>query len=116
MSGTFIVNSSPTQTQVADSAGGRSQLAPLTISAVVLIVVLWLTWPLASLPTALTPVVFVIAAGLIDVRGIRHILACRPREFTIALLTTAAVVTIGAPEMMICTPRQRNTYWTNGHS
>ena len=38
LSGTFVVNGSPTQTQVAESAGGRSQLAQLTTSAVVLIV------------------------------------------------------------------------------
>jgi sulfate permease, SulP family len=96
LSGTFVVNGSPTQTQVADSAGGRSQLASLTTSAVVLIVLLLLTGPLASLPiAALAAVVFVIAIGLIDVRGLRRILACRRPEFTIALLTTAAVVTFG---------------------
>ena len=39
-SGTFVVNGSPTQTQMADSAGGRSQLAQLTTAAVVLIVLL----------------------------------------------------------------------------
>jgi len=99
LSGTFVVNGSPTQTQVADSAGGRSQLAPLTTSAVVLIVVLLLTGPLASLPiAALAAVVFVIAVGLIDVRGMRRILACRPREFAIALLTTVAVVTLGVED------------------
>ncbi|MBV9204533.1 MAG: SulP family inorganic anion transporter [Actinobacteria bacterium] len=98
-SGTFVVNGSPTQTQVADSAGGRSQLAPLTTSAVVLIVVLLLTGPLASLPiAALAAVVFVIAVGLIDVRGMRQILTCRPREFTIALLTTVAVGILGVED------------------
>jgi len=52
LSGAFVVNGSPTQTQVADSAGGRSQLAQLTTGAVVLIVLLLLTGPLASLPIA----------------------------------------------------------------
>ena len=37
-SGTFVVNGSPTKTQIADSAGGRSQLSQLTAAAVVLIV------------------------------------------------------------------------------
>jgi sulfate permease, SulP family len=98
-SGTFVVNGSPTQTQVADSAGGRSQLVQLTTSTVVLVVLLLLTGPLASLPVAaLAAIVFLIAAGLIDVRGMRNILACRRHEFTIALLTAAAVVVLGVEE------------------
>src|SRR6266704_1799815 len=99
LSGTFVVNGSPTQTQVADSAGGRSQLAQLTTSAVVLLVLLLLTGPLASLPTAaLAAIVFLLAVGLIDVRGMRRILACRRHEFTIALLTATAVVILGVEE------------------
>jgi SulP family sulfate permease len=99
LSGTFVVNGSPTQTQVADSAGARSQLAQLTTSAVVLIVLLLLTGPLASLPlAALAAIVFLIAVGLIDVRGMRNLFACRRHEFTIALLTTAAVAILGVEE------------------
>ena len=99
LSGTFVVNGSPTQTQVADSAGGRSQLVQLTTSAVVLVVLLLLTGQLASLPiAALAAIVFLIAVGLIDVRGMRRILACRRHEFTIALLTAAAVVLLGVEE------------------
>ena len=99
LSGSFVVNGSPTQTQVADSAGGRSQLAQLATSAVVLIVLLLLTGPLAYLPiAALAAIVFLIAAGLIDVAGMRRILACRRLEFAIALLTTAAVVMLGVEE------------------
>jgi sulfate permease, SulP family len=102
LSGSFVVNGSPTQTQVADSAGGRSQLAQLTTSAVVLIVLLLLTGPLASLPiAALAAIVFLIAAGLIDVAGMRRILACRRLEFAIALLTTAAVVMLGVEEGIV---------------
>jgi SulP family sulfate permease len=99
LSGTFVVNGSPTQTQVADSAGGRSQLVQLTTSAVVLVVLLLLTGQLASLPiAALAAIVFLIAVGLIDVRGMRGILACRRHELTIALLTAAAVVLLGVEE------------------
>ena len=36
--GTFVVNGSPTKAQIVDSAGGRSQLSPLTAAAVVLVV------------------------------------------------------------------------------
>jgi high affinity sulfate transporter 1 len=102
LSGTFVVNGSPTKTQVVDRAGGRSQLAQLTTSAVVLIVLLLLTGPLASLPiAALAAIVFLIAAELIDVRGMRRILACRRHEFAVALLTTAAVVALGVEQGIV---------------
>jgi sulfate permease, SulP family len=95
-SGTFVVNGSPTKTQIVDSAGGRSQLSQLTASAAVVIVLVLLTGPLAYLPdAALAAVVFLIAVELIDVDGMRRILALRKHEFAVALLTTAAVVVLG---------------------
>ena len=98
-SGTFVVNGSPTKTQMVDSGGGRSQLAQLTTAAVVLIVLLLLTGPLAYLPNAaLAAVVFLIAIELIDIKGMRRILACRRHEFAIALLTTASVVVLGVEQ------------------
>ena len=94
--GTFVVNGSPTKAQIVDSAGGRSQLSPLTAAAVVLVVLVVLTGPLAYLPVAaLAAVVFLIAVELIDVAGMRRILAARRHEFAVALLTTAAVVGLG---------------------
>jgi high affinity sulfate transporter 1 len=95
-SGTFVVNGSPTKAQMVDSAGGRSQLAQLTTSAVVLVVVLLLTGPLTYLPNAaLAAVVFLIAAELVDVKGMRRILAVRRHEFAVSLITAAAVVALG---------------------
>ena len=96
LSGTFVVNGSPTKTQIVDTAGGRSQLSSLTASAVVLLVLVLLTRPLAYLPdAALAAVVFMIAIELIDLAGMRGILACRKREFAVALLTAVAVVVLG---------------------
>ena len=95
-SGAFVVNGSPTKAQMVDSAGGRSQLSQLTAAAVVLVVAALLTGPLAYLPrSALAAVVFLIAAELIDLKELRHILALRRDEFFVALLTTAAVVVFG---------------------
>ncbi len=95
-SGTFVVNGSPTKAQMVDSAGGRSQLAQLTTAGVVVLVLILLTGPLAYLPdAALAAIVFLIAIGLIDVSGMRRILATRPAEFGVALLTTVAVVALG---------------------
>jgi sulfate permease, SulP family len=100
--GTFVVNGSPTKAQMVDSAGGRSQLAQLTASAVVLVTLLLLTGPLAYLPrAALAAVVFLIAVELIDVKGMRDIFAVRKTEFAIALLATAAVVALGVEDGIV---------------
>jgi sulfate permease, SulP family len=95
-SGTFVVNGSPTKAQIVDNAGGRSQLSQLAASAVVLVVLVLLTRPLAYLPdAALAAVVFIIAIELVDLDGMRRILACRKHEFGVALLTAGAVVVLG---------------------
>jgi len=100
--GTFVVNGSPTKTQMVDSAGGRSQLAPLTTSLLVLLVLLFLTGPLAFLPLAvLATIVFLIGIELIDIQGMKQILAARPEEFVVAALTAAAVILIGVEQGII---------------
>src|SRR5262249_61633904 len=53
LTGTFVLNGTPTKTEMGDSAGGRSQLAHLTTAAVVLILLLFLTRPPSFLPIAL---------------------------------------------------------------
>jgi MFS superfamily sulfate permease-like transporter len=99
LSGTFVVNGSPTKTQIVDSAGGRSQLASLACGVVVMVVLLVLTGPLAYLPlAALATVVFLIGVDLVDIGGMRRIYQTRPEEFVVALLTTAAVVFIGVEQ------------------
>ena len=73
LSGTFAVNGSPTKTSMVDSAGGRSQIAQLTTGAIVLVVLLFLTGPLAYMPTAvLASVVFPIGVRLVE-SGMRDI-------------------------------------------
>jgi SulP family sulfate permease len=100
--GLGAANVSPTQTQMADGAGGRSQLAQLTTGAVVLFVLLFATRPLAYLPiAALAAVVFFIAVRLVDLGGMRRILAVRREEFAIAVLTAAAVVVLGVQDGIV---------------
>jgi high affinity sulfate transporter 1 len=99
LSGTFVVNGSPTKTQMVDSSGGRSQISTLTTAVVVLIVLLFLTKPLAFMPNAvLAAVVFLIGVELVDFKGMRKILAQRPAEFWVALITAAVVVFIGVEQ------------------
>src|SRR6516165_8460368 len=93
LTGTFVVNGSPTKTEMVDEAGGRSQVAHLTTAAVVLIVLLFLTRPLSFLPNAvLSAVVFMIGIKLVDVKGMRELFRLQRDEFWIALLTAATVV------------------------
>ncbi len=100
--GTFVVNGSPTKTQIVDDAGGRSQLATLTTSAVALVVLLVATGPLSYLPNAaLAAVVFLIGVELVDVRGIRRLLRVRRHEFAVAVITAAAVVGLGVTDGIV---------------
>ena len=74
LTGTFVVNGSPTKTEIVDTAGGRSQVAQLATVAVVLIVILFLTQPISYLPNpVLAAVVFSIGIRLIDIKGMRSI-------------------------------------------
>ena len=99
LTGSFVVNGSPTKTQMVDSAGGHSQLAQITTSVVVLLVLLFLTGPLEFLPgSVLSAVVFLIALDLIDVSGMRQIFRERPVEFGVALITAATVVIAGVEQ------------------
>lgn len=102
LSSTFVVNGSPTKTEMVDAVGGRSQLAQLTTSVAVLVVLLFLTGPLKYLPTAvLAAVVFLIGVELIHVRQMRAIYEVRRDEFVVALLTALAVVFIGVEQGII---------------
>ncbi len=102
LSGTFVVNGSPTKTQMVDSAGGHSQLAQLTTSALVLMVLLFLTGPLEFMPdVVLSTVVFLIGLDLVDVSGMRQIFLERPAEFWVALITALIVVFVGVKEGIV---------------
>jgi sulfate permease, SulP family len=117
LSGTFVVNGSPTKTQMVDSAGGRSQLCGITTGAVVLVVLLFLTKPLEYLPEAtLSAVVLLIGIELIDLAGMRRVLRLRRGEFGIAAITAAVVVVFGVEQGIIgamilsIIPHLRRTY------
>ena len=99
LSGTFVVNGSPTQTAMVERSGGRSQVAHLATAAVVALVLLVLTGPLQYLPRCvLGALVFTIAVGLVDVRGLRDIGRESRGEFVLALVTAAVVVLVGVEQ------------------
>jgi sulfate permease, SulP family len=102
VTGTFVVNGSPTKTQMVVGAGGRSQLAQLVAVVIVLVVCLVATGFLAGLPlAALAAVVFLIGIDLVDVAGMRQILAVRRPEFLVAVLTALAVVLLGVEDGIV---------------
>jgi high affinity sulfate transporter 1 len=99
LSGTFVVNGSPTKTQMVDSAGGRTQLSLLVMAGVVLLVLLFLTGPLAYMPEAvLSAIVFLIGIELIDLKGMRRIYELRRSEFWVAVITALMVVGVGVEQ------------------
>ena len=96
LSGTFVVNGSPTQTAMLESCGGRSQLANLATAITVGLVLILLTGPLKFLPLCvLGTIVFLVALRLIDVAGFGELWKCSRKEFNVALFTAACVVLTG---------------------
>ena len=99
LTGTFVVNGSPTKTEMVDSAGGRTQVAQLAAAAIVVVVLLFLTGPLAYMPNAvLASVVFLIGLRLVDIRGMTDIYRLRKGEFAVAAVTAAVVVVVGVEQ------------------
>jgi MFS superfamily sulfate permease-like transporter len=99
LSGTFVVNGSPTQTAMADRGGARSQVAQLAVAGIVALMLLTLTAPLQYLPRCvLAAVVFSIAIGMIDTARLRDIRRESPGEFQLALVTAATVVALGVEQ------------------
>jgi len=102
LTGTFVVNGSPTKTEMVDEAKSHTQVAQLATAVVVAIVLLFLTVPLQYLPNCvLSSVVFLIGVKLVDVEGMREIYRLRRDEFYVALATAIVVVTIGVEEGVV---------------
>jgi MFS superfamily sulfate permease-like transporter len=102
LSGTFVVNGSPTQTAMVESSGGRSQLAQLSTAVIVALVLLFLTRPLQFLPRCvLGSIVFIIALRLIDLRKLASIRRESPGEYALAVITAVVVVLVGVEQGII---------------
>jgi SulP family sulfate permease len=99
LSGTFVVDGSPTQTAMVECSGGQSQLAQVATAIAVAFVLLFVTKPLQYLPRCvLGAIVFFIAVRLIDVRGLREIRRESPGEYALAVFTAAVVVLVGVEQ------------------
>ena len=102
LSGTFVVNGSPTKTQILDQQGGRSQVSNMTMSVVVLLFAVFFTGLLTNMPKAtLAGIVFMIGLSLIDSLGLRQIRRERYSEFVIACITGFVVFAVGVEQGII---------------
>jgi sulfate permease, SulP family len=102
LTGTFVVNGSPTKTEIVDTAGGRSQVAQLATVAVVLVVILFLTKPISYLPNpVLAAIVFSIGLRLVDLKGLQAIFKTHREEFYLAIITAITVVFVGVKEGIV---------------
>lgn len=102
LSGTFVVNGSPTKTQILEEQKGRTQLANLTMSLVVLLFTMFFTSVLTDMPKAvLGAIVFVIGYDLVDIAGLRGVLKVNRVEFGIAVITAVVVCAVGVEQGII---------------
>jgi sulfate permease, SulP family len=102
VSGTFVVNGSPTQTAMVESTGSQSQIAQVATAAVVALVLLFLTKPLQYLPRCvLGALVFMVAIRMIKLRSLQAIRKESPGEFALAVVTALFVVVAGVEKGIV---------------
>ena len=92
----FVVSGADSRTAVADAAGGKTQVTALIAAATMAAVLLFLTAPLAYLPTAgLAAILVSSALGLFDVASLhRYYRVSRP-EFWLSVVAMLGVMTVG---------------------
>ncbi|MGB7979532.1 MAG: SulP family inorganic anion transporter [Candidatus Nanopelagicales bacterium] len=102
LSGTFVVNGSPTKTQILDQQHGRTQVANITMAAMVLLFAIFFTGLLTNMPKAtLAGIVLMIGFSLIDALGLKQIKRERYSEFLVACLTGFVVFAVGVEQGII---------------
>jgi len=95
----FPVGASGSRTAVSDGMGVRTQLGAAMAAGVILLILLFLTGPIADLPKAVLGATIISAAiGLVDVAAWRALGATDPVELAIAAVTLAGVVAVGVLE------------------
>jgi len=102
VSGGITTSASAARTAVVEMVGGRSQLASVAAAGAMVIVLVFLTRPLETVPTAaLAAVVIGAVLRLIEVRSLRALWRIRRSEFLIALSTAFGAVVFGLLEGIV---------------
>ena len=95
LTGAFVVNGSPTKTEIVDSAGSRNQLSSLVTAFVVLIVLLFFTNHISFLPNAtLASIVFLIGLQMVNIKSLNDIRGKMKSEYYLAIITALTVILI----------------------
>ena len=92
----FAVTGTGSRTAVSDSMGGKSQLVGIVAAVAMLLILLFLTAPLAFVPTTvLAAVILVSVSGLFNFGGLRELFAISHRELALSLATLFGVLIFG---------------------
>jgi high affinity sulfate transporter 1 len=92
----FVVSGADSRTAVADSAGGKTQVASIVAAVTMAAVLLFLTRPLAYLPrAALAAILISSALGLFDIASLRRYYRMSHPEFRHSLVAMLGVMTVG---------------------
>lgn len=92
----FPVTGADSRTAVNDAAGGKTQVAGIVAGSTMLLILLFMTDPLAWIPRATLAAVIVIAAiGLFDGAHLRSLYRMSRREFLLSVTTTLGVLGMG---------------------
>lgn len=92
----FPVTGADSRTAVNNAMGGKTQLVGIVAAGSMLLVLLFLTGPLAYIPTAaLAAVIMVSAFGLFDFAELRDLYQISRRELVLSVGTTLGVLILG---------------------
>jgi high affinity sulfate transporter 1 len=92
----FPVTGADSRTAINSAMGGKSQLVGIVAAGVMLVVLFFLTGPLAYVPDAgLAVVIMVSAFGLLDIKALREFLFISRRELLLSVGTTLGVLFLG---------------------
>jgi high affinity sulfate transporter 1 len=92
----FVVSGADSRTALADSAGGKTQVASLAAAAVMAAILLFLTRPLAYVPTAALAAILISSAlGLFDFASLRRYYRISMPEFRQSVVAMIGVMTVG---------------------
>ncbi len=92
----FAVSGADSRTAVNDAVGGKSQATGLVAAALLVLVLIFLTGPLSSLPIAVLAAVLIHSAiGLFDLPSLIRLRKVSRKEFRLSIVTLLGVITVG---------------------
>jgi high affinity sulfate transporter 1 len=92
----FAVTGADSRTAVNDSMGGKTQVTSLVTASLLVLVLLFLTAPLAYLPITILAAVLINAAlGLFDFQYLVKLRRVSHQEFRLSIVASLGVITVG---------------------